>query len=54
MGVILDELQKYGIDNDMRTLSNLVKYLLERYEALYNQVILDVIIPMIYPQFLMR
>jgi hypothetical protein len=28
--------------------------LLERYEALHNQVILDVIIPMIYPQFLMR
>ena len=42
MEVILNELQKNGVDIDMRTLSHHIKYLLERHEALYNQMILNV------------
>ncbi len=40
--VILNELQKNGVDIDMRTLSYYVNYLLERHEAMYNQMILNV------------
>jgi hypothetical protein len=42
MEVILNELQKNGVDIDMRTLSYYVNYLLERHEAMYNQMILNV------------
>jgi hypothetical protein len=42
MEVILNELQKNGVDIDMRTLSHHVNFLLECHEALYNQMILNV------------
>jgi hypothetical protein len=42
MEVILNELQKNGVDIDMRTLSHHINCLLERHEALYNQMILNV------------
>ena len=41
MEVILNEFQKNGVDIDMRTLSH-INCLLERHEALYNQMILNV------------
>jgi hypothetical protein len=40
--VILNELQKNGVDIDMRTLSHHINCLLERHEELYNQMILNV------------
>ena len=42
MEVILNELQKNGVDIDMITLSHHINCLLERHEALYNQMILNV------------
>ena len=42
MEVILDELQTLGVDINMRTLSHHVNDLLERHEALYNQVVVNV------------
>ena len=42
MEVILDELQTRGVDIDMRTLSHTINDLLERHEALYNQMIVNV------------
>jgi hypothetical protein len=40
--VILDELQTRGVDIDMRTLSHTINDLLERHEALYNQMAVNV------------
>ena len=40
MEPILDELQNNDVDIDMRTLSHHVNCLLERHEAVYNQIIL--------------
>ena len=40
MEPILDELQKNDVDIDMRTLSHHVNCLLDRHEAVYNQMIL--------------
>jgi hypothetical protein len=42
MEVILDEFQTRGVDIDMRTLSHTINDLLERYEALYNQMVVNV------------
>ena len=42
MEVILDELQTRGVDIDMRSLSHTINDLLERYEALYNQMVVNV------------
>ena len=42
MEVILDELQTRGVDIDMRTLSHTINDLLERHEALYNQMVVNV------------
>ena len=42
MEVILNELQKNGVDIDMRTLSHHVNGLLDRHESLYNQMILKI------------
>ena len=42
MEVILNELQIKGVDIDMRTLSHHVNDLLERHEALYNQMMVNV------------
>ena len=44
MEVILNELQKNGVDIDMRTLSYYVNFLLERHEAMYNQIL-----PLLWP-----
>jgi arginine repressor len=42
MEVILDELRENGVDIDMTTLSHPINYLLERHEALYNQMVVNV------------
>jgi carbon starvation protein CstA len=42
MEVILDELQTRRVDIDMRTLSHTINDLLERHEALYNQMVVNV------------